>query len=110
MGTEKMFLLMLSRFEEITLDPIMKGLAECLDNKEGDEAQNACSFKFKAHQLKGAASYMGAGVVYYASNQVQVLYQQNQFKDMYEYYPTIVEAALSVLFQIDRIMPNTKES
>lgn len=49
MGTEKMFLLMLGRFEAVTLDPIMKGLAECLDKQEGDEAQNACSFKFKAH-------------------------------------------------------------
>jgi hypothetical protein len=105
MGTEKMFLMMIGKFEAMTLAPILKSLAEILDKQEGDEAEIALAFKNKMHQLKGAASYMGAGVVYYASNQVQIMYLANKLDEMYAYYQTVMEAALSVLCEIDRVAP-----
>ena len=48
-GTEKMFLTMLSRFEKISLEPALRGLKEVLDNPELTESQRAKSFKFKCH-------------------------------------------------------------
>ena len=105
MGTQKTFLMMLGKFEAMTLAPILKSLAEILDKQEGDAAENALAFKNKMHQLKGAASYMGVGVVYYASNQVQICYLANKFDEMYAYYQSVMEAALSVLLEIDRYIP-----
>lgn len=67
MGSEKMFMTMLSRFEKVTLEPSLRSLAECLDMKDIDEVSRAQSFKSKCHQLNGAVSYVGAGVIYYAT-------------------------------------------
>lgn len=36
-GTEKVFMLMLSRFEKLTLEPALRSLAECIDNVSIDE-------------------------------------------------------------------------
>lgn len=47
-----------------------------------------------AHQLKSPAGYIGASHLHYACYFIQEHHAYKSYKDMMEYYPTLVEAAV----------------
>ena len=107
-STEHIFIGMLSKFEKMTLEPNMRGLAETYDSLGEDVGQSAYNFKFKTHQLKGAASYIGAGQIYYACHQVLEMYNEERFNEMYDYYPTIVEYACMFPIETEKLVHRSK--
>ena len=47
-----------------------------------------------AHSLKGASGYIGASHLHYACYFIQEHFHNDRFKEMMEYYPTLLEAAV----------------
>lgn len=47
-----------------------------------------------AHQLKSPAGYIGASQIHYACYFLQEHFVYKRFKEMMEYYPTLLEAAV----------------
>jgi hypothetical protein len=47
-----------------------------------------------AHQLKSPAGYIGAANIHYACYFIQEHHAYKRYKEMLEYYPTLVEAAV----------------
>ena len=89
-GSPEMFYMMLEKFEDMSL-------LECLTNLAKDvNEQDFLKMKNDAHSLKGASGYICASRVYYACYYIQEHYVFGRYKEMLEYYPTLVEASLEV--------------
>lgn len=85
-----MFYMMLDKFEDMSL-------IECLTNIANDvNEMNFLKMKNDAHSLKGASGYICASHVYYCCYFIQEHYVFNRYKEMLEYYPTLVEAAVEL--------------
>lgn len=80
---------MLSRFESMTLISNMENLAKAV-NENNDV--NIMNF---AHSLKSAAGYAGASHIHYACYFIQEHHNHGRIKQMLEYYPTLLEAAVT---------------
>ena len=83
-----MFYMMLEKFEDMSLIECMTNLANDIDE------MNFLKMKNDAHSLKGASGYICASHVYYACYFIQEHYVFSRYKEMLEYYPTLVEAAV----------------
>ncbi len=83
-----MFYAMLSKFEDMTFLHLMKEIAKGVDQGDLEKVMQ------DAHQLKSPAGYIGASQIHYACYFLQEHYVYNRFKEMMEYYPTLLEAAV----------------
>ena len=87
-GSPSMFYTMLSKFEDMTFLNLMELIAEDVDNGDMEK------YMLDAHQLKSPAGYIGASHLHYACYFIQEHHAYKRYKDMMEYYPTLVEAAV----------------
>ena len=72
----------------MSLDPSMKDIATAINNKDFEQFRN------KAHSLKGACSYVGAGFVYYCCSHILEAFTSQNFDLMMYYYPYLVESSI----------------
>lgn len=87
-GQKKIFISMLKQLEEMSLNSCMDQIANSLNNHDWKE------MKTVANQLKGAASYVGSGRVYYICYHIDTAFHANDFMRMIEYYPLLVESCI----------------
>lgn len=66
----------------------MEKIVPAVDNQDYD------NYKIHAHSLKGASGYVGASRLHYVCYFIQEHHYHNRYKDMLEYYPLLVEAAI----------------
>ena len=89
---------MLGKLEELSMDPVMPVLAECVEKRD------FAMMKSKAHQLKGSTGYMGASKLHYSCYHIQEQYMAGNYESMMEYYPFLIEAAIDVKIESRRII------
>lgn len=61
---------------------------------EGVNEKDWNTMKQGAHQLKGAAGYVGAGRLHYISYHIQDAFHKDDFGQMMAYYPLLVESCI----------------
>lgn len=97
-----MFFTMLGKFEDMTFLELMKKIAEAIDDAANTDPNNPKLYKEKmkaimdpAHQLKSPAGYIGAAHIHYACYFIQENFLYDRYPQMLEYYPTLIEAAVT---------------
>ena len=84
----------------MSLDPSMKDIATTLDSRDYEQYRN------KAHSLKGACSYVGAGIVYHCCLQIQEAFSNQNYELMLYYYPFLVEASIEFKIHAKGLIAN----
>lgn len=87
-GQKSIFFKMIAKIESSTLVPTLKDLAIAYDKKDYPQIKN------KAHALKGATGYVGASRVHYCCWRIQELFTAENYEEMMEYYPSLIEYCL----------------
>jgi HPt (histidine-containing phosphotransfer) domain-containing protein len=87
-GSPVMFYTMLSKFEDMTFLNLMREIAKAVERGDMEKLMH------DAHQLKSPAGYIGASHIHYACYFIQEHHAYKRYKEMLEYYPTLVEAAV----------------
>ena len=87
-GDKSIFLMMLAKLEDMTLMPVMENFVPAYD------AANHLELKSLGHSLKGASAYIGASRLHYICFFIQQYYVINDFEQVINYYPCLVEAAI----------------
>lgn len=59
-----------------------------------------------AHQLKSAAGYAGASHLHYACYFIQEHYMNGRYQEQIEYYPTLIEAAVTFRVYSRKVLAN----
>lgn len=87
-GEQKIFYSMLGKLTKMSLDPAMNDIAACINNKDYENMKN------KAHSLKGASGYVGAGILHKCCFDIQEAFLNKDFALMVSHYPALVEASI----------------
>ena len=87
-GSPVMFYTMLSKFEDMTFLNLMQEIANGVDQGDLEKVMH------DSHQLKSPAGYIGASHIHYACYFIQEHFVYKRYKEMMEYYPTLLEAAV----------------
>ena len=87
-GERQIFYSMLGKFESMSLLSSLEELRDAVN--ERDYAKIKC----KAHSLKGASGYIGAGAIHYSCYHMQEKFMNEQYEMMLLYYPTLIEASI----------------
>ena len=87
-GSESIYYNMLSKFEPMSLISGLEDMAKAVNDKDWAQV------KGKAHSLKGASGYIGAGGVHYACYHIQELFLREDYDEMIQYYPSLVEESI----------------
>lgn len=100
-GNPFVFYSMLEKFEDMSLITCMNSIAQdvekCMEKQDApdeDKKEEFKQFRDDAHSLKGASGYICASHLHYACYFIQEHFQDERFKQMMEYYPTLLEAAV----------------
>lgn len=101
-GSESIYYSMLSKFEPMSLISSLEDMAKAVNEK--DPAQ----VKGKAHSLKGASGYIGAGGVHYSCYHIQEMFLQEDYETMMAYYPALVEEAIKFRIYSRKIVAKFK--
>ena len=80
---------MLAKFEPMSLLPTLQEMAQAVNEKDYNKIKN------KAHSLKGASGYIGAGGIHYACYYMQEWYLHEDYEKVLDYYPTLIELAIA---------------
>ena len=84
-GEHRIYYNMLGKFEPMSLLSSLEELRDAVNDKD------YAKIKSKAHSLKGASGYIGAGGIHYSCYHIQEQYLNESFEKMLSYYPTLVE-------------------
>jgi HPt (histidine-containing phosphotransfer) domain-containing protein len=80
--------MMLGSLEDMSLNQCMREMVDAYDKNDHGKV------KALAHSLKGASAYIGASRLHYMCYFIQHHYVEHNYREMMEYYPSLVEAAI----------------
>ena len=80
---------MLGKFEGMSLSVSLEDLRDAVNDKDYSK------LKCKAHSLKGASGYIGAGGIHYVCYHIQEQFAMEHYDEMILYYPTLIEQAVA---------------
>ena len=100
-GNSNMFYLMIAKFEDMTFMQMMQLIADAVDDAASTDPSDEKLYQEKmkkimdpAHQLKSPAGYIGASHIHYACYFIQEGYLYEKYQQIYDYYPTLLEAGV----------------
>jgi HPt (histidine-containing phosphotransfer) domain-containing protein len=88
-GETQIFYSMLGKFESMSLLASLEEMRDAVNEKDFAKIKN------KAHSMKGASGYIGAGGIHYACYHMQEQFLNEQYEEMLSYYPTLIEQSIA---------------
>jgi len=101
-GNRATFFKMLEKLESMTLLPNLKEISNAYDTSD------YLTIKNKAHNLKGASGYIGAGPIHYCCYFIQDHFNNENYESQLAYYPCLIEAVLDYLHYSRKIIAENK--
>ena len=89
---------MLGKLEVLSLNPSLEALALAVESHDWKRMKN------KAHNLKGAAGYIGASCLHYSCYFIQEHFMNNNYDKMLEYYPLLIESAIEFKIESRKLL------
>ena len=80
----------------------MESFIKVYDNEEHEEMKNL------GHSLKGASAYIGASRLHYICFFIQQYHVINDYEQVINYYPCLVEAAIEFKLYSRKILAESK--